>query len=54
MGAGQEQTLLVRIEIHRIVNEIIANPAVVEQGIALGWRTITDNGLFLPLGLDEK
>src|SRR5262245_23710661 len=43
--AGREAALLVWIAIHRVVEEIGADAAVVEQRVALAGSAIADHGL---------
>src|SRR5260221_14033708 len=54
MRARQELALLVRAAIHRVIDEIAAYAAVVEQRIALRGRAVADDRLASSLGFDEE
>src|SRR5262245_32462386 len=54
MGAGKQFALLVRVAIHRVVDEVAAYPAVVQQGVALARRPIADDGFSFPFGADQE
>src|SRR5206468_3902895 len=45
----KEAPLLLRAAVYRVVDEIGAYAAIVEQRVALGRRTISGDGLRLPL-----
>ena len=54
VGAGQELPLLVWVAIHGVVQEIGADAAVVQQGVALCRARRSRRPLFLALGSIRK
>src|SRR6266850_7300308 len=54
VGARQELALLVRAAIHRVVEEVRPDAAVVQQGVALAGCAVAGNGLALALGGDQE
>ena len=54
MHAGRVAAVLVRVSIDREVEEVSADPAIIEQGIALTWRAIASDALAIVLGGDEN
>ena len=49
MRARSKPSMLVRVSIHGIVNEIGSDTTVVQKGISLTWCTIASYGLaFTP------
>src|SRR5438552_5416963 len=50
----QELAVLVGIAVDGIVDEVGANGAIVQQGVALAWRAVSGNFLSTALGLDEE
>ena len=45
MHAGKKMVLLVRTDVHGVVEKILADPAIVEQRIALRGGAIAHDGL---------
>jgi len=43
VGAGEEVALLVGVEVGRVVDQVRRDPAVVEQGVALGRSAVGDD-----------
>src|SRR5882724_887061 len=54
VGARQELALLVRAAIHRVVEEVRPDAAVVQQGVALAGCAVAGDGLALALGSDQE
>src|SRR5688572_5677521 len=52
--SGCEAPLLVRTAVHRVVQKIRADAAIVEQCIPLAGRAVPDNRLALLLRVDQK
>src|SRR5260221_14540399 len=52
--SGQELALLVRAAVDRVLQLARAQPAVVEQRIAFGWRAVTDHALALAPGTFDE
>ena len=43
MGPGSELSVLIRVAVDRVVQEIAADAAVVEQRVAFARRTVADD-----------
>ena len=54
MRARQKFPVLVRIAVHRVVQEIGANAAIVQQGVALAGRAVAGDRFAGPLGVDQE
>src|SRR5882672_916462 len=54
MGTGRVLPLLVRIAVDREIEEVSADAAVVEQGVALARSAVADDALPGALRTDEK
>jgi len=52
--SGQESSLLLRVAIDRVINEILADAAVIQERVSLGRRTIAGDGLAIALCLDQE
>src|SRR5271155_4377155 len=52
--AGQKPAVLVRIAVHRVVNKIGADTAIIQQGVSFSRSAVTGDGFPLALGLDQK
>src|SRR5206468_12285172 len=52
--SGQELAVLMGIAVDGIVDEVGANGAIVQQGVALARRTISGNFLSTALGLEKE
>ncbi|MBA7553454.1 hypothetical protein ES705_46045 [subsurface metagenome] len=46
--------LFVWVEVHRVIEKICADAAVVQQGVAFGRGTVADDAFPLALGLNEE
>src|SRR6476661_6167662 len=54
VGARQELSLLVGIPVHRVVDEVRTDSAVVEQCVGLAGRTVACDGFSLTLRVDQE
>src|SRR5262245_36190236 len=54
MGTWQELAMFVWIAVHRVVEEIGADAAIVEQRISLAWCAVASDTFSGPLGVDEE
>src|SRR5204862_1565455 len=50
----KEQSLLMRVAVDRIVDEVRADAAIVEQSVALGGRAVPHNRDIASLAIDEE
>src|SRR5438552_1193484 len=49
VGPGKKMVLLVRTDIHRIIQKICPDPTIVEEGVSLGWSSIANDRLSCSL-----
>src|SRR5262245_55638222 len=54
MGSRQELPMLVGVPVHRIVEEIRSNTAVVQEGVALPRSPVTGDALAGAFGVDQE
>src|SRR5713226_4338233 len=54
VGARREPALLVRVAVHRVVEEVRPDPAVVQECVALPGCPVPDDGPTLTLGPDQE
>ena len=52
--AWSEATVLVRITVDRVLEQIAANTAVVEQRVALAGRSVSDDPLALGTAVEQE
>src|SRR5262249_57563245 len=51
---GRERSLLVRVAVDRVVEEVLPDPAIVEQGVALARGAVAHDLLAVTAQSDEQ